>query len=128
MLITHSLRELLSAFTKLLSQHCPLIALSFHIIEKWVCRGYFLPYIRWVMTAQRFTPNKLIFEHTACSPSAVLKDQWDTDEPPTNILNYVHDFWHHLLLLKIVELHKKRLNLSILLSFIVRSNILKPDF
>lgn len=61
------------------------------MIGKTVCHGCCLPYVRWFKIAQGLHRMDAV-----CGPLAVLRDQWDTDEPPANVLNRVVDFRRRL--------------------------------
>ena len=43
-----------------------------------------------------FSPNDLVFGHMVRGPLAILRDEWITDEPPPNLINYMNGFRHRL--------------------------------
>ena len=58
----------------------------------------------WLLLAARevcqestgFSPNDLVFGHRVRGPLAVLRDEWYTEEPPSNLREYVNGFRHRL--------------------------------
>lgn len=56
----------------------------------------------WLLLAARevcqestdFSPNDLVFGHKVRGPVAVLRDEWLTEEPPSNLIDYVNGFRH----------------------------------
>lgn len=43
-----------------------------------------------------FSPKDLVFGHMVHGPLAVLRDEWITDDPPPNLIDYVNGFRHRL--------------------------------
>ncbi|KAL6485643.1 hypothetical protein MHYP_G00050350 [Metynnis hypsauchen] len=39
-----------------------------------------------------FSPNELVFAHTVRGPTAVVADNWNLDDPPENVVDYVRGF------------------------------------
>jgi hypothetical protein len=58
----------------------------------------------WLLLAARevcqestgFSPNDLVFGHRVRGPLAVLRDEWYTEEPPSNLRVYVNGFRYRL--------------------------------
>ena len=42
-----------------------------------------------------FSPNDLVFGHRVRGPLAVLRDEWYTEEPPSNLREYVNGQQHN---------------------------------
>lgn len=49
-----------------------------------------------VQESTGFSPNELVFGHAVRGPTAVLADEWCTDETPVNVLDYVSGFRYRL--------------------------------
>ncbi len=43
-----------------------------------------------------FSPNDLVFGHTARGPLNLLYNQWKEAEPPENLIDYINGFYHRL--------------------------------
>ncbi|KAL6489213.1 hypothetical protein MHYP_G00029540 [Metynnis hypsauchen] len=43
-----------------------------------------------------FSPNELVFAHTVRGPTAVVADNWNLDDPPENVVDYVRGFRYRL--------------------------------
>ena len=49
-----------------------------------------------VQESTGFSPNELVFGHDVRGPTAVLADEWCTEEAPVNVLDYVSGFRYRL--------------------------------
>ncbi len=52
------------------------------------------------------SPNELMFGHTVRGPTAVLADQWNTAEPPENVIDCVNSFRYRLYVTRAIAQRK----------------------
>lgn len=62
-----------------------------------------------VQESSGFCPNDLVFGHTVRGPMAVLRDGLGDPDPPSNLIDYVNSFRHHLY----IAAEKARENLEV---------------